>query len=293
MARSGAVNGSATMRPTAAGIALDRAWAVDGPAVPWVAGGPAGRAARIGPRPLPRWRLVGWRRMRRGDVDRRRLGRWRRVRRGLDHGRPRRRVGQENRRRGQVDRRRGSRRYRRDHHRNRHSRSRGRGSRGKRKRGNRSRGHRSRRRRCARGWTQRLGRHCLRSGHRPRGRHECLLDRGDEALDRGGQQTDRRADSERQGYFQRQRRADAGDRQRSSGQQARPATRLVLSRSAGPRAYDDGWGTGIVVRRGTVGDAVLAYLGTCAAEVFGQDGHVNRTRPGVLRVGQRRSRRCE
>jgi hypothetical protein len=75
VARSGAVNGSATMGPTASGIAVDRARAVDGPAVAWAAGGPAGPVARIGPWPLP-WRgLVGWRRMRRGDVDRRRLGR--------------------------------------------------------------------------------------------------------------------------------------------------------------------------------------------------------------------------
>lgn len=257
VARAGAIDGSAGMGPTISGVSVGRFRAVGGPAVAWVAWAPARAAAKVGPWPLPPGVLVGWRRVRRGAMDRRRLRRRPLLRRGLEHRRARRRVGK-------VNRGRGSRRNRRDHHRNRHG-----WSRGNRSRGQRGCGNRGCRRRCACGGTLRFGRCRLRGRHRPRCRNDCLLDRGNEVLNRGRKQTDRRADSEGQCNLKRQCRADAGHRQRGSGQQARPTTGRILGRGAGPRVDDDRWGTGFFVCRSTIGEVALAFLNTCEAQIFG------------------------
>jgi hypothetical protein len=63
VAGAGPIDGSAAVGPTAAGSPVDRAWAVNRPAVSGIAGMPAA-PARIGLRPLLWRRLIGWRRLR-------------------------------------------------------------------------------------------------------------------------------------------------------------------------------------------------------------------------------------
>jgi hypothetical protein len=101
----------------------------------------------------------------------------------------------------------------------------------------------------------------------PRCRRECLLDWGDEIVERGGQQTDRGVDADRHGYLQCQRRAKAGHRHRTSNQHSRPTAGLALIQSIG--VHDNGWGTGFIVRHSAIGEVAPAWFSIGDAEIVG------------------------
>jgi hypothetical protein len=97
--------------------------------------------------------------------------------------------------------------------------------------------------------------------------------------------------ADHQCYFERQRRAKAGHRDRASDQQARAGPGLAGVRRAD--VDDDGRGAGTVVGQSAVREFAVAGAVVGHAQIFRQCARVDRTRARVLRIGERGGRRGE